>query len=127
MSFKHLQVLTAKPALKEGQFDLPHPSLSKAELLRLQAKFQTLAKHVEAIEALLAEVDHEMLDDSDEAIKMHHAGHKAGLDMGAWDDTKQKFNAFASAADDLEMHWMSSIQAETDPEMKAPPADDDAK
>jgi len=127
MELKHLKDLTAQ-VVQEDQYELPHPTLNRAEIMRLEGKFDQIQVHTEALHRILEELDDEDLTADETAVKLHHIGHKGDLDLALFKDARKKFDAFEEAAMDMHQQWMTSIQQHTDPafqhdEPEQPPAE----
>lgn len=102
----------------DPRFELPHPSLSRPEVLRLDAKLHTAMKHLDALVNIFQELHEDDLDPDEDAVKLHHLVHKGELDMSLFNSMRQQIDRLYSEFEDLQMQWMSAIQQHTDPDMQ---------
>jgi hypothetical protein len=86
-----------------------HPSLSRAEIVRMNDKFTQAQAKLEEIENIFKSA----AGVSGPAHKLHHIGVKGGLDISAISGVQQKIRELGDAIDDCHQMWGTSVQGDT--------------
>jgi hypothetical protein len=86
-----------------------HPSLSRAEIVRMNDKFSQAQAKLEEIENIFKAAT----GATGPAHKLHHIGVKGGLDVSAISAVQQKIRELADAIDDCHQMWGTSVQGDT--------------
>lgn len=118
MAFKTLSELSTLAAVhlqEEGSYEemgmgpKDHPTLSRAEMVRLYDKLDQAQNKVDELHSIFKSVE----DVSGPAHKLHHIAQKGGFDMSHVDAVQALLDQLSTAIDDMHQDYGTNMQSDT--------------